>query len=406
MLLVTGGFPLRSETFIRDHVMGLIEAGVDLSVLALHAGDGSTWEPDEHRLGVPNRTVHAGIDAPLAQRIIKLPARWAAHALRSPTVACRLCSPSRGWRGPSGVLMAAASALGSRGCPHAFDRIHAEFGPSGVVASKLRRAGCISGPLSCAFYGYDATRAIMHSGPGLYDELFEDADLLLPNSEFLGLTLKAAGAPGHKVMVHRLGVVTSRFRPSDNRSSAPSPWRATAIGRFVPKKGLSTLLHAMALAGPAAPKLTLVGDGPLGPDLRALSVSLGIADRVHFAGWLSRTAVLAELGATDALIAPSETAEDGDIEGMPVVVMEAMACGLPIIGTRHSGIPEIVRDGVNGLVVPERDPRALAAAIERMSDPGLRLAFGRQSRVIARVELDHETLMHRLVTLLCGKSVG
>ena len=121
--------------------------------------------------------------------------------------------------------------------------------------------------------------------------------------------------------------------------------------------------------------------------MRALSVSLGIADRVHFAGWLSRTAVLAELGATDALIAPSETAEDGDIEGMPVVVMEAMACGLPIIGTRHSGIPEIVRDGVNGLVVPERDPRALAAAIERMSDPGLRLAFGRQSREIGRAHV-------------------
>lgn len=403
MLLVTGGFPLRSETFIRDHVTGLLEAGVDLTILSLHAGDDSTWVADEERLGVPGRIRRARIDSPLLQRIIGLPWRWAAHACRSPAIACRLCSPSQGWRGPSGVLLEAASALGARGCPHAYDRIHAEFGPSGVVAAKLRRAGCITGPLSCAFYGYDATRAIMQSGTGFYSELFEDADLLLPNSEFLASTLKAAGAPARKVIVHRLGVVTSRFRPVGGRSAGAGPWHATAIGRFVPKKGFGTLLRALALAGPSAPTVTLIGDGPLAPELRALATELGVAERVRFAGWLSRDAVLAELGSSDALIAPSETADDGDVEGMPVVVMEAMACGLPVIGTDHSGIPEIVRDGVNGLIVAERDPAALAVAMERMADPLLRHSFGTRSRDIAEVELDHVALMGRLLCMLRGQ---
>jgi colanic acid/amylovoran biosynthesis glycosyltransferase len=88
---------------------------------------------------------------------------------------------------------------------------------------------------------------------------------------------------------------------------------------------------------------------------------------------------------------------------MPVVVIEAMACGLPVIGTDHSGIPEIVRDGVNGLIVAERDPAALAVAMERMADPLLRHSFGRRSREIAGMELDHVALMGRLLCMLRGR---
>jgi len=406
ILVVTGGFPVRSETFIRDHVTGLLDAGAEVTVLALHDGDGSAWDEDELRLGLSDRVRRARIAAPLRHRLFRMPARFLAHASYALGPAWRLVTPKQGWRGPSGILLEAASALGAAGAPHQFDRIHAEFGPSGVVAAKLRRAGCIAGPLSCAFYGYDATRAIMQSGPGLYRELFEDADLVLPNSEFLAQKLRQAGAPTSKVIVHRLGVRTDRFAPAERPAPRPGPWRATAIGRFVPKKGFTTLLHALARAGEAAPELTLIGDGPMSDELRALTTSLGLERSVRFAGWLGRQDVLAHLAATDALIAPSETAEDGDIEGMPVVVMEAMASGIPIIGTDHSGIPEIVRDGINGVIVPERDPAGLAQAMLRLSDPGFRRACGAQSRSIAVSELDHAMLMRRLIGLLFRQPVA
>lgn len=402
VLVVTGGFPLRSETFVRDHLTGLLERGADVTVLALHPGDGSAWDATESRLGVEARVHRARIGDPVVQRVLAAPGRFAAIGARSPLVACRLVSPRRGWRGPSGVLLAAASALGPHGVPHRFDRIHAEFGPSGVVASLLRRAGFIEGPLSCAFYGYDATRALLQSGPALYRGLFEDADLLLPNSRFLAGRLLAAGAPASKVTVHLLGVDMQRFAPVARDRHASDGWKAIAIGRFVPKKGFATLLQAMAMAGDAAPQLTIIGDGPLAEELRGRAASLGVERRVRFAGWLDRERVRAELAATDALIAPSETAADGDVEGMPVVVMEAMASGLPVIGTDHSGIPEIVVDGVNGVIVPERDAAALASAIVRMADPSFRIGCGQRSRERAEAELDHAMLMSRLVRMLGG----
>ncbi|NBQ16632.1 MAG: glycosyltransferase, partial [Proteobacteria bacterium] len=227
-----------------------------------------------------------------------------------------------------------------------------------------------------------------------------DADLILPNSEHLAARLRAVGAPAERMVVHRLGVDVTRFAPPPSTPRAGDAWTAVAIGRCVPKKGFATLIRAMALAGEHAPALTVIGDGPLLGELRALAVALGVGHRVRFAGWLGRAEVAAELARADALIAPSETAADGDIEGMPVVIMEAMATGLAILGTRHSGIPEIVRDGINGLTVAERDADGLAQAMSRLADPATRARFGRASREIAVQELSHATLMRRLVALL------
>ena len=264
----------------------------------------------------------------------------------------------------------------------------------------MRRAGLIDGPLSVAFYGYDTTRALRNSGAGLYTDLFVDADLILPNSEFLASRLRDAGAPQDRLLVHRLGVDINRFSPIPKEHRVDGGWSAVAIGRFVPKKGFATLIRAMALAGERGPTLTLIGDGPLAADLHRLARELGVETRIRFAGWCDRAQVSAELARADVLIAPSETADDGDIEGMPVVVMEAMAAGLPVLGTRHSGIPEIVRDGVNGFTVTERDAAGLAQAMVRLSDSHLRVRLGIASREIAVRELDHAMLMRRFIELL------
>jgi len=158
-----------------------------------------------------------------------------------------------------------------------------------------------------------------------------------------------------------LGVDITRFTPSPPLPRADGAWTAVAIGRCVPKKGFATLIRAMALAGDDAPSLTLIGDGPLLDDLRGLANELGVSRRIRFAGWCDRAEVAAELAQADALIAPSETAADGDIEGMPVVIMEAMATGLAI---------------------------------------ATRVRLGRASREIAVRELSHAMLIRRLVTLL------
>ena len=103
---------------------------------------------------------------------------------------------------------------------------------------------------------------------------------------------------------------------------------------------------------------------------------------------------------SDLLLAPSVTAADGDIEGMPVVVLEAMASALPVIGCEHSGIPEIVAHGSTGLIVPERDPAALAKAMEAMMDPEIRRAMGTAGRLRVETAFARSTLTERWVTLL------
>ena len=400
VLVVCGAYPLASETFVRSQCTGLLEAGCDVEILSLRSGDGSAFSAEETRLGVPERLRQAMFERGMPARVLRMPGRLARLAMRSPRAALGSISPRRGWRGLSGQLLEAAAALGFDRAPHRYDAIHCQFGPSGVVASQLRRAGIVQGPISVAFYGYDITREPRLRGPGFYRELFLDASAILPNSEYLAGLLRAAGAPMEKVVVHRLGIEVDRFGEVDrSRRDPAAPWRMIAVGRCVEKKGFEHLIRAVALAGDRAGwvEVSIVGDGPLRPGLERLARELGVSDRIAFAGWLSHEAMPRAMAEADCIVAPSVTAADGDMEGLPLVVVEAMATGLPVIGTRHSGIPEAVLDGDNGLIVEERDDAALAEAIAEMADPAVRSRFGRRSREIAVERFDHPRLIARLI---------
>ena len=138
---------------------------------------------------------------------------------------------------------------------------------------------------------------------------------------------------------------------------------ALAVGRFVEKKGFEYFIRAMALVGDRSPiRGAIIGDGPLRPSLESLARDLGVIDRIDFLGWRTHDEVSELMHQADLLVAPSVIAADGDMEGMPLVIAEAMSTGLPVLGTRHSGIPEAVRHGENGIVVEERDAEALAEA--------------------------------------------
>lgn len=374
VLLVTGGFPLASETFVREQAVELLERGVDLDILALRPGDG-TWDHRDRRLDVAGRTRTASIDRPLVSRLALAPIR-AVGLARHPRLVARLLSPRLGWRAISGQLLEIAAALGG---PRRYDAIHCEFGPMGRIALPLIDAGLLAGPLSVAFYGYDITREIQKHGGSVYEALFARASILLPNSEYLAGLLRDAGAPPEKVRLHRLGIRTEDFVSVD-RSGREGPLQVLAVGRFVEKKGFEYLIRAVAHAGNRlVARVRLIGDGPLRGDLERLARDLGVEDRVAFDGWRSNLEVGEAMRNADLFLAPSVTAADGDMEGMPLVIAEALASGLPVVGTRHSGIPEAVVDGENGSLVEERDVAGLAEAIVRYTDSGIRTRHGSRS---------------------------
>lgn len=393
--MVTGAFPLASETFIREQAVELVEEGVDLEILALRPGDG-TWGRRDLAVDLASRTRTANIDAPRLRRMARMPGRMAALALQGGRPWSAV-SPRLGWRAISGQLLEIASAIGG---PRRYDAIHCQFGPMGRIMLPVIDAGIVSGPLSVAYYGYDITRELLKHGDGVYDSLFAGASVLLPNSKYLGDRLMAAGARPGMVRLHRLGIRLEDFQPIDRRGRDGVP-TALAVGRFVEKKGFEHLVRAVAIAGDrSAFRVRFVGDGPLRPDLEALAASLGVADRIEFSGWMSNREVGGAMRDADLFVAPSVTATDGDMEGMPLVIAEAMATGLPVIGTRHSGIPEAVRDGENGILLDERDDGGLAEALIRFSDPASRLDAGSRSRAIVEADFNADTQGRRLREVL------
>jgi len=394
ILVVASRFPLASETFVRAQCAALVRAGHEVDILSLSQGD-DAWGAGDLAAELPARTRCAHLEQPAVQRIALAPLRAAAFARHGGRAALRTLDPRLGWRARSGQLAAIAHALAA---PRRVDLVLAQFGPAGLVALEMRRAGLVHGPIATAFYGFDLTRALRRSTE-IYRALYEEAALLLPNSQHLAGILQANGAPASKTFVHRLGIELSRF-PAVDRHARTSPPIALAVGRFVEKKGFEHAIRAVAAAGEASAfRLRLIGDGPLRPRLEQLVRDLGVAHRVEFAGWRTHEEVAREMTAADALLAPSVVASDGDMEGLPLVVIEALATGMPVIASRHGGIPELVADGTNGILCDERDEHALAAALVALSDRDTRIALGRSARATVERDFSADLLASRLVAM-------
>jgi len=155
-----------------------------------------------------------------------------------------------------------------------------------------------------------------------------------------------------------------RERPADDA------WRFLQACRLIEKKGLLTSLRAFAEFAqryPAA-RFAIAGEGPILPQLQAVARELGVADRVTFTGFLSQTELRELLYRSHIFLHPSETGTDGNQEGVPNSMLEAMASGLPVFATIHGGIPEAIEHGVSGVLVPEADANTLARELLLAAD--------------------------------------
>lgn len=178
-----------------------------------------------------------------------------------------------------------------------------------------------------------------------------------------------------KLRIVHCAVNPALYARTHHAADPHGPVRLVFVGRLAPEKGMRLLLEALgrARAGGADLRLTVIGDGPDRQTLETMAAPLGKA--VRFTGYQSQDEVAAHLAQGDIFVLPSFA------EGVPVVLMEAMASGLPVITTRIAGIPELVEDGLSGLLVAPGDAAALAEAILRLAaDPGLRRQMGRAGR--------------------------
>jgi colanic acid/amylovoran biosynthesis glycosyltransferase len=271
------------------------------------------------------------------------------------------------------------------------DLVHAHFGGDGWLVS--RTAQQLGVPLIVTVHGHDVTR--QPQSPGLHGlryrrnlrAVFDRAALVVAVSGVIRDRAEACGADPAKIRVHHTGVPVPASPPI-----LPKRWDVAFVGRFVAKKGVDDLLTALSRISAPKPRALLIGDGPLLAEMRTLAERLGVD--ATFVGSQPPESVQRHLAESRMLAAPSKTAPDGDTEGLPTTILEAAALCLPVVATRHSGIPEAVLDGRTGLLTPEADPSALAASLSRLiGDADLRRRLGTHGRehVTAHFDLNTQT---------------
>jgi colanic acid/amylovoran biosynthesis glycosyltransferase len=270
------------------------------------------------------------------------------------------------------------------------DAVLAEYGPTATrVMDVCQEAGVA---LIAHFHGYDAyeTKTLEEFGEA-YRKLFATADAIVAVSRHMENQLIKLGAPKENVHYNPCGMDATIFHGSDPAKAPPT---FLTTGRFVDKKGpnLTLLAFAKAFAQVPQAKLIMVGDGPLLDTCMSLAQALGVAQSVDFCGPQSHDKVAQLMREARAFVQHSRVPASGDSEGTPVAISEAGGSGLPVIATRHGGIPDVIQDGITGFLVNENDVETMA---ERMiglaQNPQLAAQMGRaaRERILSNFTLDH-----------------
>lgn len=377
-------FPVTSETFIVRELEALSDTGrYDIGLRSLFASP----DPEVHdvaRRWTP-RLVRPGIRQAvegMAWAVVRHPIATIAvlaHVVRGYAAAPKLLI-----RALATVPLAAAHArdLSRPGAPR---HVHAHY------ATYPALAAWICSRLAGVSYSVTAHAHDIYVDTSMLATKIADARFVVTVSEYNRTLLNGLAGGVTPVEVVHCGIRSGEY--THRPRSIPSTGRISAlcVASLQEYKGHAVLLRALALGGAGVDRidLELIGHGPLHDALIDLAASLGIADRVRFHGGRSETFVKDALDRADLFVLPSIVAADGQMEGLPVALMEALACGVPTVSTTLSGIPEIVVPGVTGLLATAGDAESLRDTLEEMIAAGPAVAkFARAGRELVEREFD------------------
>lgn len=313
ILVVLNLFPRRSETFILNQITGLIDRGHSVLIHAYMHGKPSDTCAIIEKYKLKNRVSYGD---------------YCSHDLTS--------------------------------C----DILYCQFGMMGNKMLRQKRQTKSKAKLVTCFRGIDITTQLKKY-PNTYAQLLKEGDLFLPVCDVFARKLLDLGADPAKVIVHHSAINCQDFLYHPVRYKNGECINLISVSRLVEKKGIEDALHAVALIVKKYPNVhyTIVGDGPLYTKLKNLIGKLGISKYVTMVGSVPHQKIQSFLKKAHLFILPSTKGKDGNQEGIPNALKEAMALGLPVISTYHSGIPELVDHMRSGLLVPERNPQRLAESI-------------------------------------------
>ncbi|MDA7428635.1 glycosyltransferase [Primorskyibacter aestuariivivens] len=275
---------------------------------------------------------------------------------------------------------------------HRIEVILAEFGTQALAMAPLAEEMGI--PCFTYFRGTDASKALNQSNvPGAYRKMFPRLAGVFAVSQFLLDNLAAHGVRHDNAHVIPSGVNVRLFQPGEKR-----PRSCLAVGRMVEKKAPLVTLRAFLTSTQdmADAHLDFIGDGPLLDPAKALVAEAGAVGKVSFHGAQPHEVVREKLATTEFFLQHSITAKNGNTEGLPTAIQEAMACGCLTVSTRHAGIPEAIDEGRTGWLVEEHDEAGFGDAIRNAMQAEGRDAMAREARAVSEARFDNQALLEKL----------
>jgi colanic acid/amylovoran biosynthesis glycosyltransferase len=412
---LVGAFPNWTGTFILNQITGLLDRGQDVDIYATEKCSTTGVPPEIKKYNLLERTFYlSDFKVPPGKLIHTIRAVGLSFKglIKNPNAIIRsLKFFKHGKKAFSLELLYKVSPylekspyditynkispfLGKR----TYDIIHCHYGPIGKLGVLLKDIGAIKGKVIVTFYGFDIGRYVKNN-ESVYKDLFEKGDLFIALSNHMKEKLIELGCNKKLVIKHPLGVNPKKFTFKERKPSSGKPVRILTVARLTEKKGLEYSIKAFAkVAKSNNVEYSIVGDGILRNKIESLIANLKIEDKVKMLGWKKVEEIRNIFDYSDIFILSSVTARDGDAEGTPTVLLEAMSSGLPVISTYHTGIPEQVQDGKSGFLVPERDVDSLAEKIQYLIEhPELWPEMGKAGRKFVEENYDIEKLNDRLV---------
>jgi colanic acid/amylovoran biosynthesis glycosyltransferase len=354
-------FPKPSETFVFREVMNLRKMGLPLKVFSLY---GELTESMSEEMRSASKDVER-LGLPYLKSVASDIRYWWVRDRRL-TASLFRTVPLRRWNGleKTGENLWAflcAFRLARRFQEEGIEHIHAPW------ASGPATAAWIASRLTGIPFTFNSRAWDIYPPDGALKEKVRDAVFVRSETGTnIGYLSRFCGCDISKFRLTYNGVPLTSHRDAPVRMEPP--YQFLALGRFVGKKGYDFLLRGCGILADKGVdfRLTMAGDGSLAGRLKALAQKLGIADRVAFPGFVPYDGVSDLIYQSDMLIMPSVVHSSGDRDGIPTVIMESLMHRVPVIATDVSGIAEVIEDGVTGLLIPEKDPAAIADAVLKM----------------------------------------
>lgn len=402
VLFFISSFPKLSETFILNQITGFIDRGIEVEILAWNKVENKENHAAIAEYNLLDKTRFLNFPSSRWKRLVGGIGLFLTSVFTSPKTTFSAFNYKK--YGKMIFTFRFLYALPYFLEREAGDAVICHYGPNGSIASFLKDQGLLPEQTMVFFHGHDLTSFTKRQGIAVYDSLFASDITLLPVSQLFSSKLIKMGADASNIKVHHMGINLAEFS-----LISPVPMESTmkflSIGRLTEKKGMDVTIEVMEAlkASGVDVSLEIIGEGELRQQLESQIKQANLSNEVTLLGWQSQVEINKAIEKADIMMQLSKTAANGDKEGIPVVLMEAMGRGKLIISTEHSGIPELITNNKNGWLVPEGAVQeTIQKVLEIRDNPEQWLPVSLQAREKIDAEFNIDRLNDQLA-LRCMK---